>query len=182
MRLWQAQVWCATSVSQAWVNHSPKLGNMDRNAKIAIFICMLQSTPHRDVNWETFCPNASLVVLAPDDTLFTTHIMVHRNSYHYIERQYWPHQTWLSMLLQQNVFLNSAKSHFFQRALYNEMKYKSRFTIGIQLYWWRVGKSSRRRDLAEVSGTFWNTFYSKSNQRATPFLQHDVLHYQSKLP
>jgi len=130
--------------------------------------------PHRDVNWQTFCPTASLVVLAPDNTLFTTHIMVHRNSYHYIERQYWPHQTWLSMLLQQNVFLNSAKSHFFQRALYNEMKYKSRFTIGIQLYWWRVGKSSRHRDLAEVSGTFWNTFYSKSNQRATPFLQLSV--------
>jgi len=55
-----------------------------------------------------------------------------------------------------------------------------------------VGKSSRHRDPAEVSGTFWNIFlaykfcnslylliglqrntlYSKSNQRATAFLRH----------
>jgi len=55
-----------------------------------------------------------------------------------------------------------------------------------------VGKSSRRRDPAEFSGTFWNislvykfcnllylliglqrnTIFSKSNQRATAFLQH----------
>ena len=54
-----------------------------------------------------------------------------------------------------------------------------------------IGKSSRRRDPAEFSGTFWNTFlvykfcnsldiliglqrntlYSKSNQRATGFLR-----------
>jgi len=57
-----------------------------------------------------------------------------------------------------------------------------------------VGKSSRRRDPAEFSGTFWNsylvykvdihciliglqqnTLYSKSNQRAIGFLRHSCL-------